>query len=109
MYRREKDELDGLLGLDSDEEGAARRPALAPGKRTLTQRLPGPKLQLKEAATRRQQLDRAWAEALEIGESETHERARRGTESTAESLPFVEQIQASFGPEHDLSVSRHIG
>jgi hypothetical protein len=39
-----------------------------------------------------------------------HDAAARGVSTTASALPFADQVQASFGPEHDVSkIQAHVG
>jgi len=69
--------------------------AAAPGKRTLTEAL-------SPAVVQRR--------ATGPAPDQVHTAAARGIDTPAAALPFADQIQASFGPRHDVSsVKAHVG
>lgn len=77
----------------SSDRGRGAAAAPSPGKRTLTEAL---------SPVQR----RATGPAPE----QVHAAAARGVDTPATTLPFADQIQASFGPRHDVSaIKAHVG
>jgi Domain of unknown function (DUF4157)/Pre-toxin TG len=71
-------------------------PPLSPGKRALTDGMRGV------------QMKRGPGSAASSGT--IHDAAARGVSATTSVLPFADQIQESFGPEHDISkIQAHVG
>jgi hypothetical protein len=71
-------------------------PPLSPGKRALTDALHGVQMKAAPGGT-------ASTDAI-------HDAAARGVATTTAALPFADQIQQSFGPEHDVSkIQAHVG
>jgi hypothetical protein len=71
-------------------------PPLSAGKRALTDAMGG--IQLKRTP------------GSPTSTAAIHDAAARGISTTASALPFADQIQASFGPEHDISkIQAHVG
>lgn len=74
--------------------------SLSPGKRTLTEQLfdSGPQVQRKAGGA-------AASEPAEL-----HRAAEAGVSGSGAPLPHADRIQASFGPDHDVSSIRaHVG
>lgn len=109
---------------DVDDEPP--RPALAPGKRTLTQRLPPRSVQraARAHAPRRMSpagggpapMGAAAAAALgvpldgELAGEDIQAIAQTGVAGAGQPLPHLDRIQRAFGPAHDLSrVRAHVG
>ena len=81
-----------MRSSDGDRGGST---AAAPGKRTLTEALPPAVVQRRATGPTPDQI---------------HAAAARGIDTPATALPFADQIQASFGPRHDVSsVKAHVG
>ncbi|TMQ05401.1 MAG: DUF4157 domain-containing protein, partial [Deltaproteobacteria bacterium] len=77
----------------------------APGKRTLTEGAYGDAVQRKASPVEMVQRRGAGPATEQV-----HAAAARGIEAPATTLPFAAQIQASFGPRHDVSSIRaHVG
>ncbi|HVV84922.1 MAG TPA: DUF4157 domain-containing protein, partial [Kofleriaceae bacterium] len=101
------------------DEAASER---APGKRSLTERLPiqrragGAAPAAAEVARAAEVVDDPYGVHLPVqrkGGEETagvHAAAARGVEAPATALPHGERIQQSFGPAHDVSrITAHVG
>ncbi|HEY0988449.1 MAG TPA: DUF4157 domain-containing protein [Kofleriaceae bacterium] len=105
-------------GRKADDLGPGEAPVgTRPGKRSLTQdlgepsRSPPPFSPGKRALTdgmRGVQMKSAPGSAASTGG--IHDAAVRGVSSTTSALPYADQIQESFGPEHDVSkIQAHVG
>src|SRR4051794_9700203 len=71
-------------------------PPLSPGKRALTDGMAGVQMKRTHGSA--------------ASRAAIHDAAARGVSTTASALPFADQIQASFGPEHDVSkIQAHVG
>jgi hypothetical protein len=70
-------------------------PTIAPGRRTLTDRLSPRQADAPAPAVQRKQMHRGT-------DGDPHRTAAEGTSGAASSLPYLDQIQASFG-RHDVS------
>ena len=90
-----------LLAAAGDLPGTQARTeaaSLAPGKRSLTEALP---VQRSAAAA---------PSGSGGGHASVHQAARHGISGPGTMLPHADQIQASFGPKHDVSqVQAHVG
>jgi hypothetical protein len=88
-------------GADLVQHGREAGGALSPGKRTLTEQLfdsSGPPVQRKAGG------------AAASDPAELHRAAEAGVSGPAAPLPHADRIQASFGPEHDVSsIQAHVG
>jgi hypothetical protein len=80
----------------------------APGKRTLTEGLPtGAPVQRKPTGPASPAPD---APEGQVSTGAVHAAAARGVDGPGSGLPFASQIQASFGPRHDVSAMQaHVG
>ena len=71
-------------------------PPLSPGKRALTDGMGS--IQMKRTP------------GGAVSTATIHDAAARGLSTAASALPFADQVQASFGPEHDVSkIQAHVG
>jgi hypothetical protein len=115
MGERERDRGGGHKRDDRSRGDDPRQPS--PGKRSMTQELGEPSRWLpplspgKRALTDGMsgiQMKRTTGSAAST--AAIHDAAARGVSTTASALPFADQIQASFGPEHDVSkIQAHVG
>jgi len=75
-------------------------PPISPGKRALTDGMAG-----GMAGVQMKRTPGSPASTAAI-----HDAAARGVSTTSSALPFADQIQASFGPQHDVSkIQAHVG
>lgn len=91
-------------------------PQIAVGVRSLTQDLYNPNVPVRDSwvvqkwRAQKSAAEGAAQEAAAEASSEVQRAAAHGLTGAATSLPHAERIQASFGPEHDVSgVQAHIG